>query len=53
MNISTGRKQVDLAGYEAFELAGSLTVDEKSVTQTGNQLILPPYAVAVLYSEKE
>ena len=53
MNISTGEKQVDLTGYEAFELVGSLTVDEKSVTQTGNHLILPPYAVAVLYSEKE
>ena len=53
MNISTGEKQVDLTGYEAFELAGTLTVDEKSVTQTGNQLTLPPYAVAVLCSEKE
>lgn len=48
MNISTEEKQCDLTGYEVFTLAGTLTVDERGVTQTGNQLILPPYAVAVL-----
>ena len=48
MNISTEEKQCDLTGYEAFTLVGTLTVDERGVTQIGNQLILPPYAVAVL-----
>ena len=53
MNISTGEKTVDLTGYEEFTLAGTLTVDENPVDHTENQLRLPPYAVAVLYSEKE
>lgn len=48
MNISTEEKQCDLTGYEVFTLVGTLTVDERGVTQIGNQLILPPYAVAVL-----
>lgn len=49
MNISTADKTCDLTGYEDFTLAGTLTVDETPVTQTGTQLTLPPYAVAVLY----
>lgn len=52
MNISTGEKVCDLTGYEDFTLAGTLTVDEVPVTQEGNELTLPPYAVAVLYQSR-
>ena len=49
MNISTAEKVCDLTGYEAYTLAGTLTVDETPVTQEGSELTLPPFAVAVLY----
>lgn len=48
MNISTAQKQCDLSDYSDFTLVGSLTVDETPITQSGTQLTLPPYAVAVL-----
>ncbi len=48
MNISTAQKQCDLSDYSDFALVGSLTVDETPITQSGTQLTLPPYAVAVL-----
>jgi glycosidase len=51
MNINTEAAQADLSGYTGWKLAATLSVGEETVTQKGNTLNLPAFAVAVLVSE--
>ena len=48
MNISPEAGQADLADYENWTVAATLSVNEESVSQEGTTLVLPAFGVAVL-----
>ena len=52
MNIAPEAAQADLAGYEDWTLAASLSADGEPITQEGTALNLPAYGVAIIIPER-
>ncbi len=51
MNVSEESAELDLAGYEDWKLAASLSADGKAVEEKAEKIVLPAYGTAVLLPE--